>query len=57
LLYSRRFGADLVFYWSDPAFILESTDTLPGGWQPVAGATSPWAIQPTTAKRFYRLRK
>jgi hypothetical protein len=56
-LYSGRFGNDLVFYWSDPTFVLESTVTLPGGWQAVAGAASPFAIVPGGPQRFYRLRK
>ena len=55
-LYSGRFGAELVLYWADPTFRLESTDTLPGGWVPVVGAASPWAVSPFEAKRFYRLR-
>lgn len=56
-LFSARFGSDLVLYWSDPTFRLEFTDALPGGWQPVAGAASPFAVVPSVAKRFYRLRK
>ena len=56
-LYFGRFGTDLVLYWADSSFLLESTDTLPGGWSPVAGAASPWAILPTETKRFYRLKK
>lgn len=57
LLRATQFDADFVLYWSDPAYQLESTATLPGGWTPVTGATSPWPIAPSEAKRFYRLRK
>jgi hypothetical protein len=57
LLRAVRFGADLVLYWSDPAYQLESTAALPGGWTPVASAVTPWPITPTEAGRFYRLRK
>jgi len=55
-LYFGRFGGDVVLYWADSAFRLESTDTLPGGWSSVTGAASPWAVLPAEAKRFYRLR-
>jgi hypothetical protein len=56
VLYFARFGNDLVLYWGDPAFHLESSDNLPGNWAPVNGAVSPVTIQPVAAKRFYRLK-
>ena len=56
-LYSDRFGAELVLSWADPAYQLESTETLPGGWAPVVGGASPWAVSPAEATRFYRLKR
>jgi hypothetical protein len=56
-LYHVLFGSDLVLYWSDPSFHLESTAALPGGWQPVANAASPYVIQPSGSQQFYRLRQ
>jgi hypothetical protein len=54
-LYSVRFGNALVFYWSDPAYHLVASDTLPGSWQPIPGA-SPVAVPITAAQKFFRLR-
>jgi hypothetical protein len=36
---------------------LESSDSLTGGWAPVAGATSPYLVTPDAPKRFYRVRQ
>lgn len=56
-LFSSRFGDDLVFYWADPTYRLESTTSLPGGWQAVSGAVSPYVTLPAEPQRFYQLRK
>jgi len=55
-IYSARFGSDLVLYWSDSTFRLESSENLPGNWSPVPGATSPVTIVPVGEKKFYRLK-
>ena len=56
-LFSSRFGDDLVFYWADPTYRLESTTSLPGGWQAVPGAVSPYVTVPAEPQRFFQLRK
>jgi hypothetical protein len=49
-----RFGDDFVLHWTDPAARLETTDILAPNatWTPVAGATSPVTISPTTTPVF-----
>ena len=56
-LSSARFGSDLVLFWSDPTFVLESTTALPGGWQQVIPASSPYTVVPEGQQKFYRLRR
>ena len=56
-LYLRQLGGDHLLLWSDPSFILEHTDALPGNWSPVSGATSPHVIDFSGAARFFRLRR
>jgi hypothetical protein len=36
---------------------LQSADTVTGAWTDVAGATSPLAVIPTAAQRFYRAKQ
>jgi hypothetical protein len=52
-----RFGDEYVLHWSDPAYRLETTDTLTpnANWTRVAGATSPMSIAPASTPVFYRL--
>ena len=43
--------------WTRPA-VLQSSDALvPGDWQDVSQATSPYDVEPANAQRFYRLRR
>jgi hypothetical protein len=50
------FGDQLVLYWSDPSFLLEASDSLPGTWKQV-GAPSPAAVPLTAPQTFYRLKR
>jgi len=47
----------LALYWDDPAFTLEETMSLPGGWMSVATSGNTHLIHPTAGARFYRLRR
>ncbi len=44
-------------YWDDPAFTLEETTALPGGWTPVSTSGNAHLVQPDTGQRFFRLRR
>ncbi len=54
-----RFGAELVLYWSDASYRLESSPALGAGesWSPASGALSPVTINSVDVMRFYRLRR
>jgi hypothetical protein len=56
-LFLRQLGGDHLLLWSDPAFVLEQTDTLPGGWSPIFGASSPYILNLDGPHRFFRLRR
>jgi hypothetical protein len=56
-LYAARFGADLVLYWGDPAYRLESADTPTGTWQTVSGASSPVILPFAGPQKFFRLHR
>ena len=47
----------LALYWDDPAFALEETTALPGGWTPVSTSGNAHLVQPNTGQRFFRLRR
>jgi beta-glucanase (GH16 family) len=47
-------NGNAVLSW--PAGTLQSATNLPGPWQDVAGATSPYTNSPTLPQEFYRLR-
>lgn len=56
LLHQIRLGNDLVLYWNDPAYELESATEVSGPWTPLPGP-SPLAVGIDTRQRFFRLRK
>ncbi|MFM1941592.1 MAG: hypothetical protein RI897_574 [Verrucomicrobiota bacterium] len=47
-------GGDLSLSWTAGS-VLESAPTLEGPWTEVAGATSPYTVQPTEAAAFFRV--
>jgi len=52
----QRFNNELVFWWNDPASVLEVATHVTGPWVPAAPANSP-SGQPIVGNRFYRLRR
>ena len=50
-----RQGGKIVITWNGGT--LESSDSVTGGWQPVANATSPFQVDATDAGKFYRVRQ
>jgi hypothetical protein len=54
---ASRLGGDLLIYWSDANFALESSDQVTGPWAAVAAATSPWQVNPADTQKFFRLHK
>lgn len=55
-LHFVRLGAELVLYWNDPDYALESAPELAGPWNPMPDE-NPQVVSPTDARRFFRLRK
>lgn len=51
----QRTAGGLEIRWNEG--VLESIDAIGGTWTAVAGATSPYAVTPTDAVRFYRVRR
>lgn len=51
----KRSGAQIEITWSGGT--LESANSLGGSWTAVAGATSPYMVNPDGAQRFYRVRQ
>ncbi|MBI4323791.1 MAG: hypothetical protein HY674_00845 [Chloroflexi bacterium] len=51
-----RSGADIAISWTGQATLEEATDVT-GPWSTVAGATSPYTVTPTEARKFYRLKQ
>ncbi len=49
-----RSGANAVLNW--PVGTLQSADEVNGTYGNVSGATSPWTVSPTAARKFYRVR-
>jgi hypothetical protein len=52
-----QFGSDLVLFWTDAAYQLQSAPEVTGPWANVAGAVSPYELVPSAGTRFYRLRR
>ncbi len=48
-----RAGANLLLTWSSGTLL--EANAVTGSWTPVSGATSPYLVAPTDAKRFYRV--
>jgi len=55
-LSAARTGTGLSLTWTGTA-VLESADAITGPWAAVSNATSPFAVQPTAARKFYRLKQ
>lgn len=55
-VYMANFGTDLVLYWLQSGWMLQEATRVDGGWTTVATA-SPYAVQPNSTQRFYRLKK
>ncbi|MBN2508582.1 MAG: hypothetical protein JXQ71_18040 [Verrucomicrobia bacterium] len=56
-VYVGRFGDEVVFGWTDAAYVLEEADTVDGAWT-VVGQGSPLVIpSPGPGQKFYRLHK
>jgi hypothetical protein len=49
-----RSGGNLILSW--PAGTLQSADEVNGTYTDVGGASSPWPVSPTAARKFYRVR-
>jgi hypothetical protein len=45
----------LTLEWDDPMAILEHSPKLPGNWNPVPGASSPFPVEPAMQTEFFRL--
>lgn len=56
LLRLAKFGTDLILYWEDSSYALESATELSGPWQPMS-ALNPQSVALTGSQRFFRLRK
>jgi len=56
LLNQARLGHELVLYWNDASYALESAASLSGPWTAMP-ALNPQAIALTDSQRFFRLRK
>ncbi|MFM1769345.1 MAG: hypothetical protein RJA22_1874 [Verrucomicrobiota bacterium] len=56
-LLAAQFASDLVLYWGDSSFQLQTANSLAGPWQTVPGAVSPFSTVPNAPQRFYRLAK
>ena len=41
--------------WSDPAFTLQAAPEATGTYTNIAGATSPYTVGASDARKFYRL--
>jgi hypothetical protein len=48
-------GNQATISWSGPSFLQASSTLAPGSWTNVAGASSPFVIQPGLSQQFYRL--
>jgi predicted phage tail protein len=48
-------GRVLTLEWDDPMAILEHSPKLPGNWNPVPGASSPFPVEPAMQTEFFRL--
>jgi hypothetical protein len=48
-------GGQLVLTWSNSAFSLQSSPSLPGTFTNIANATSPYTNIPTATQQFFRL--
>jgi hypothetical protein len=51
----KQVGAGLELTWG-PVGTLQSADEVTGPYTNVDGATSPWPVSPTLAKKFYRIK-
>jgi hypothetical protein len=58
-VYIFRYGNQLLVAWTDPAFVLEQTDSLGGTWGGVLPPGSPYVFTPNPSipQKFFRLRK
>ena len=52
----ERLSEKVEISWSREREILQSTDTIGGTWSGVAGATSPYLIDPAGEQRFFRIK-
>lgn len=55
-LTAKQTNGKLVISWSQPG-TLQQKDELSGTWTDIPSATSPYQVDPTGARKFYRLRQ
>ncbi|MFO1512106.1 MAG: hypothetical protein U1F83_04190 [Verrucomicrobiota bacterium] len=56
ILNQARLGTELILYWNDSSYDLESAPELSGPWQPMP-PLNPQSVEITEGQRFFRLRK
>ena len=52
-----RLDTSVLLTWTNSGAVLETSLTVPGDWNVVAGASSPYLVPPTNVSSFYRLRQ